>query len=242
MKEYGSTLRGILLVLALSCFALALCWTVGPLFVDDDPDIAHLAPLLLLPTSLLASAVGLDSDQYALNLAVFFGPLLLAQWMFLRPRAGWKIHLSETGRPMKTAVVAAAFMAMMLSFGAFALVAELFGFWNDVVDDDPTVFVVALTLALWLAWAVVFHFHWRKGTRFQQLEAMARGLIVGSLLELVVAAGVFAWKTDEDDCFCLRGSYVGLVFSATVMIWAFGPGLILLFLREARYARRAPQS
>ena len=107
MKEYGSTLRRILLVLALSCFALALCWIVGPLFVDDDPDSAHLAPLLLLPTSQLASAVGFDWDQYALSLAVIFGPLLLAQWMFLRPRAGWKIHLSETGRPMKTAVVAA---------------------------------------------------------------------------------------------------------------------------------------
>ncbi len=31
------------------------------------------------------------------------------------------------------------------------------------------------------------------------------------------------------------GSYAGLVLGATVMIWAFGPGLLFLFLREARY-------
>ncbi len=71
---------------------------------------------------------------------------------------------------------------------------------------------------------------------------MARGLIVGSVLELLVASGVFVWKSDEDSCWCARGSYVGLVFGATVMIWAFGPGLVLVFFREARYHRKAGPS
>jgi hypothetical protein len=69
---------------------------------------------------------------------------------------------------------------------------------------------------------------------------MARGLIIGSVLELIVAAGVFIWKTDEDNCWCARGSYTGLVFGATVMIWAFGPGLLFLFLREQAYRRPPP--
>jgi hypothetical protein len=50
---------------------------------------------------------------------------------------------------------------------------------------------------------------------------------------------VYVWKTDEDDCWCARGSYTALVFSATVMLWAFGPGLLFLFLREARYRRHS---
>jgi hypothetical protein len=35
-------------------------------------------------------------------------------------------------------------------------------------------------------------------------------------------------------------SYTGLVFGATVMIWAFGPGLLFLFLREQGYRRPPP--
>lgn len=31
---------------------------------------------------------------------------------------------------------------------------------------------------------------------------------------------------------CARGSYTGIVFGATVLIWAFGPALLPLFLRQ----------
>jgi hypothetical protein len=208
---------------------------------DADQDV-RLAPIGLLPISWLAEILDPESNSYLAQLALFLGTLLVTQWMFLRPRQGFHLRLAETGRPLKTAVFAAAFMAMMISFGGFALLAEIVGVWDDVAGGEDWELLVVLNLVLWLAWAVVFHFHWRKGTRFQQLEGMARSLIRGSLLELIVAAGVFVWKTDEEDCYCVRGSYVGLVFSATVMIWAFGPGLRFLFLREARYTRRLPHS
>ncbi len=231
----------MLLVSALLCLIAGLWWTVGPfLSGNDDRGAERLAPVALLPTTWFGDYAGLEND--AGNVALFFGSLLLAQWMLLRPRSGWKIRLTETGRPLKTAVVAAAFMAMMLSSGATAVLMELVGVWDDVGSDENWELLIAGNLALWLLWGIVFHFHWRNGTRFQQLRAMARGLIIGSLLELIVAAGVFAWKTDEENCYCFRGSYVGLVFGATVMIWSFGPGLILLFLREARYAERIRQS
>jgi hypothetical protein len=233
--------RGMLLIAALLCFAAGLWWILSPLLFDVEDWEARLVPVTLLPPSWVASSVGLEPD-YAGTLALFFGTLLLAQWMFLRPRRNWKIRMAETGRPLTTAVAAAAFMAMMLSFGAFAVLAEIFGIWDDVVNDDWWQSLVGINLVLWLLWAVVFHFRWKNGTRFDQLEAMVKGLITGSALELVVAAGVFVWKTDEEDCYCARGSYVGLVFAGTVLLWAFGPGLLFLFLREARYVRKAPQS
>ncbi len=225
------------------CLIAGLWWTVGPfLSGDDDRGTERLAPVALLPTSWLGDYLGLDSDNGAGHLSLFFGSLLLTQWMFLRPRTGFRIRMADTGRPLTTAVVAAAFMAMMLSSGAAALLMELVGVWDAVAGDENWELLVGGNLALWLLWAVVFRFHWKNGTRFQQLQAMARGLIIGSFLELIVAAGVFVWKTDEENCYCVRGSYVGLVFGATVMIWAFGPGLILLFLREARYAEKIRQS
>jgi len=230
--------RWVLLVLALICFAAGLWWIAGPLLYGDaDEGTTRTA----LPLGLLTGLTGLDSDPlYRVHLALFVGALLLTEWMFLRPRRGWAVRLSESARPMRTAVAAAALMAMMLSLGGIATLLELVGLWDDVIDEDRWVAVTVSTWIVWVLWAGVFYAFWRKGTRFEQLRQMAHGLIVGSLLELVVAAGVFIWKSDDDNCWCARGSYAGLVFGATVMIWAFGPGLLFLFLRQSRYHRADP--
>ncbi len=224
-------LRWLLLVLALTCFAAGLWWMVGPLLYGDvDEGSLRAAPLALL--------TGSDSDTlYWIHLGFFLGMLLLSQLMFLRPRQGWSVRLAETARPMRTAVLAAALMAMMLSLAWIATLLELLGVWNDALEGERWVAVVVSVWMLWFLWAAVFYVYWRESTRFEQLRTMAHGLIVGSILELFVATGVFVWKSDDDNCWCVRGSYTGLVFGATVMIWAFGPGLLFLFLREARYHR-----
>lgn len=242
MSGYSTTwLRWALLVLALACLAAGLVWLSAPMLsADGDEGTERIVPFLLLPTAYVAALFELDSDSatYKLQLAVLLGVLLLTQWMFLRPRRGWKVRMAATARPMKTAVAAAAFMAMMLSLGAMGVLLELGDLWNEILDHEDWAGPIALALTLlWLLWAMVFYAYWRKGTRLQQLRTVARGLIVGSILELVVAAGVFLWKEDPHDCWCARGSYAGLVFGATVMLWAFGPGLVFLFLREARFHR-----
>jgi hypothetical protein len=59
-----------------------------------------------------------------------------------------------------------------------------------------------------------------------------KGLIGGSILELFVSIPILV--AQEDDCYCAKGSYAGLVFGITVLLWAFGPGVYLLYLREKR--------
>jgi hypothetical protein len=112
---------------------------------------------------------------------------------------------------------------------------ELIELSDDAIDNEWVVPVAATVV--WIGWAVVFYAYWKKSTRFDQLRTMANRLMVGSVLELFVATGVFVLKPDSENCWCARGSYAGLVFGATVMIWAFGPGLVFLFLREKGYRR-----
>ena len=181
-------LRWGLLVLALICLAAGLWWIAGPLLYGDaDEGTTRTA----LPLGLLTGLTELDSDMlwYWIHLALFLGALLLTQWMFLLPRQGWTVRLSESARPMRTAVVAAAFLAMMLSLGGIATLLELVGLWDDVIDDDRWVAVTVSAWIVWVLWAGVFYAFWRKGTRFEQLRTMAHGLIVGSILELFVATG-----------------------------------------------------
>jgi hypothetical protein len=59
---------------------------------------------------------------------------------------------------------------------------------------------------------------------------LIRGLIAGSVLELFVAVPIYA--TRQEECYCARGSYAGLVFGTTILLWAFGPGVFLLFVKE----------
>ena len=92
-------------------------------------------------------------------------------------------------------------------------------------------------LAVWAIWAAVFFVYWRSGDRYTQWTRIIRALVAGSFLELFVATGVYVWNPHKEECYCARGSYTGLVFGGTVLLWAFGPGIILLFLRE-RYRRQ----
>ena len=103
----------------------------------------------------------------------------------------------------------------------------------------PRIWPVASAMVIsWLLWAVVFGIYWRRGNRADQLGRMLRGLMGGSILELLVATPVHVLVGSKDHCYCERGSYTGLVLGGTVLLWTFGPGLVLLFLREKE--RRSP--
>ncbi len=131
-------LRWILLVLALICLAAALWWLAAPLVWDIEDGKMRIVPWRFLPTAFLNIFVELDSEssEYAANVAGFLGVLLVAQWMFLRPRRGFRLRLGETARPMRSAVVAAAFLAMMLTVGGIATLLELADLWNSALETE----------------------------------------------------------------------------------------------------------
>lgn len=111
---------------------------------------------------------------------------------------------------------------------------------SSTAPDDAQFRVWPGLLAIGIAWAVwVFLFwrYWKAGDRYTQLTRMIRGLLVGSILEVFVATAVHAFTYRRDDCYCCRGSYTGLVFGGTVLLWVFGPGIVLLYKRE-KYRQR----
>ena len=62
-------------------------------------------------------------------------------------------------------------------------------------------------------------------------------MIVGSVLEVFIAVPVHVWAARQRECYCCRGTYTTLVLAGTVLLWAFGPGIILLYWRE-KYRRQ----
>ena len=246
MKKFdiGYPLRWILLLSALIClitglFGIGDYWLKEVIEIDTPLFFVWWLIFLLSPFDDIDIIESIDLETSGV---LFVGLILLAQWLFLRPRREWRTRLTESGRPMRTAVAVAAFMAMLLSVGLLLTLLEIYSsdgygwemFGDDWRSDRPRNRFYGICLGVWAVWALVFYILWQQAERFVQLRNMIHGLIAGSFLELFVAIGVYAWNRQDDDCFCKRGSYNGLVFGATVMIWAFGPGLILLFLKKQR--------
>lgn len=241
----ANRLRWWLLIVGLAFELAAIGWILLPyLFEILNLDL-HANWAGLLGTPLVVPVPGLDFESaHLISALVVIGLLLLAQWVFLRPGRLLPIRLTAQGRPLKSAVMVAAAMAMLLTLGAFALLLELFGVWKRFLspeDYDPAWTSVggiwAGMLGVWAIWTALFYRYWRDGDRYTQLGRVVRALIAGSFVEAVVSAPVQAFASKENDCYCERGSYTTLICAGAVLFWAFGPGIALLFLRE--HYRRA---
>lgn len=174
--------------------------------------------------------------NYTINLILVLGIVLLAQWAFLRPGKKFGIRMLTEGRPLKTSVFAAALMACLLTTGAVALILEIPDWWQPLQGDEDDwlnpVIILSVMAIIWGVWTCIFWRYWKQGDRYTQLGKMIRGLIAGSMLEVMIAVPVHIWAARQRDCYCCRGTYTTLVLAGTVLIWAFGPGIILLYWRE----------
>lgn len=184
----------------------------------------------LLGTPVALVTVITNSDHGSMwDGAVLLGIVLVAQWAFLRPCRGLTISLTKQGRPMTLAILAAAMMAMFLTLGLLATLLECLQWWGEWTHEHVWMMWTGMAV-VWAVWAVVFAKYWRDGDRYTQLSRMIRGLLAGSVLNVIVATPVHSLSAK--DCYCARGSYTGLILGGTVIFWLFGPGIVLLFLRE----------
>jgi hypothetical protein len=232
-QKVACRLRWVLLVLWILCLAAGCLYVfgvIGKAGIMGTPAIAIFG--LFFP-----SGENVDKLFYVFSL-IYIGLFVMTQWLFLSPSQMWKIKVKPSGRPMKRAAVGAAFAVTLVSIGLLYSVMDLFS--DKVVIDmgspseaKPALLRYAfllIPLALWCFWSVIFCVYWRQSDSYTWAGRVIRGLIAGSVLELIVAVPIYA--TRQETCYCARGSYAGLVFGGTVLLWAFGPGILILFVRE----------
>jgi hypothetical protein len=232
-QNIACRLRHIILVVGILFTIAGIIWAILPLLLSNAEDFAG-----LFGTVLILNQLATDSElAYGINVAIVIGLLLLAQWAFLRPGKGWTIRMATVGRPLKTSIFAAGVIAMLLTVGFVALLLELPNWWEGImgVDSYWGIICVWITmLFIWGIWSWIFFVYWRQGDRYTQSGRMIRGLVAGSILEIIIAVPVHIWATRQRECYCCRGTYTTLILAATVLIWAFGPGIVLLYMREKR--------
>lgn len=139
---------------------------------------------------------------------------------------------------------------MMLAAGILLLVmvgGMTAALWETLGDTDwlntqawPWAAFLAGVILLWAAWSALFAcFSWRA----EPLTAAGRllkFLVAGSILELLVAVPTHILARHRDHCCGGFGTFWGLAAGVSVMLAAFGPGVLLLYVKRYRQVRGFP--
>ena len=148
------------------------------------------------------------------------------------------------GRPVKHRHVIWPLLAAMVMLGLMAsamwlAVAETLD--NTQWATDATWPAAAgVTFAMWLIWLLIFPFY--VGVREPRtfMSRLARMLLAGSILELLIAVPAHVIARVRDYCCAGFGTFVGLAAGLSVMLLAFGPAVFFLLLRRVQSLRRLP--
>ncbi len=195
--------------------------------------------------------------QSIIFLLVFFGTQVLFLW------GGGRINLKGKSagfwRKCVSIVIASGLFAV-LSIGMISTVLEMFdrmvgtgsirntpltafftakSLWNFTKFEKE--YILHLLIGVWIVWLVIGFVALRGLDRKTALSRLVAVLLVGSWIEFVVALPVdIAIRRRAADCPCETGSWIALLFSIPVLLWAIGPGLFLLYLYEVRMERAKP--
>jgi len=91
----------------------------------------------------------------------------------------------------------------------------------------------------WLAWSIIFFLKYRDTERYRTMKGLISRMITGSLLELLAAIPSHLIVSRRPGCFVGMMTAAGIAGGIMVILWAFGPGVILLFLHQKRKAELA---
>ena len=187
--------------------------------------------LLALYLALIMSLGGIDllggGGRFAVMVVVLtFG----SQALFLfgsgkleltRPIRGWRLIVP--------AAVAALMLAILIGSTVMALW-ELF-----YLEDDWVIPAwLALVTVSWIAWGVLLFNFCRDRERFAIIERLTGLLFAGSLATLLVSIPAHIIVSRRPGCFVGLFTALGIASGVYVMLWSFGPAILLLFFSEKR--------
>lgn len=184
-----------------------------------------------------------SQDTLIIRLMLFL--YFFSQWLFLRPGRHFLFKMANDPRPMKLSIALLAVVMTVTTMGMVFCLIEILHIEMGVSEffSDMGVGFFYFSIALsWFLWAVFFYWRWRVCSinRYTALARILRTCFAGTLLELITSLCAYATLKDPEDCYCARGSYIGICFGCTLLLWLFGPGVAMLFIyeRQKRLYRR----
>lgn len=128
--------------------------------------------------------------------------------------------------------IIAAVLLLLLMVGAMYLAVGEFLANTEGVDESTTTIVFCVMGAFWLLWTFLFGFYCGNREPKTFMSRLVKSLLAGSILELLVAVPTHVIARVRDYCCAGFGTFWGLATGLSVMLFAFGPGVFMLFVRR----------
>ena len=138
-----------------------------------------------------------------------------------RPIRGWRLIIP--------AVVAGLMLAILIGGAGLAL-SELFYLDGEWVS----VGLFALVALSWIVWSLLLFIYCQGWERFAVVERLTRLIFASSLATLLVSIPAHIIVSRRPGCFVGIATAMGIASGIYVMLWSFGPAIMLLFFREKR--------
>jgi hypothetical protein len=150
------------------------------------------------------------------------------------------IQLSRN-RPVKRrswlalAVVAGLMMGLLIFAAVISIVSAVH---LDRVDEAELYAACTLGFVGWFVWGVIF-FTYAVHHQSTAFTRIIDKLIAGSIAELLVAVPCHVYVRQQDHCCASGVTFLGIATGLAVLLFAFGPGVFLLFVKRARRLQQA---
>ena len=165
--------------------------------------------------------------------------LVVAQAGFLAGAPHFTWPRPRHRRSMIVSKIFAAALAALLTFGFGATMVSALELMRGTkaftsLDGRLLIFISA---GLWIGWSVLFLLIWTSEW-LPQFRRLYKWIVGGTILELLVTIPVDVQIRKRANCYCNEGTFFAMVIGVTVLIWSFGPGIVLLYFTR-RMQRRA---
>lgn len=178
------------------------------------------------------------SDEVNTSLLICIGIMFASQSLFILGAGTIQLCRPIRRRRLVLPVIVSAAMLTLLFCGLIAAMAELFDFEQSIA---PSVFW-ALVAMSWIGWGVLLFNYARNTPRYAVLSRFSRMLFAGSLAELLATVPAHLIVIRRPGCLVGLATMLGIAAGLSVMIFSFGPMIVVLFLRPLYSAEKAAGS
>lgn len=182
--------------------------------------------------------LGIDDDLWGFLLTCL-GIVFVTQAFFIFGSGTIQLCKPLRRRRLLLPLVASGAMFAMLALGLFLAMVELFRIEGQMSDEVLQASFFGVLLLSWLIWGVLLFVYARNWQRYQVMSRIARMLFAGSLLELLATVPSHVIVIRRPGCFVGILTMLGIIAGLNVMLFSFGPMLVVLFLRPRYRSEKA---
>lgn len=167
---------------------------------------------------------------------IVIGVFSLSQFLFLRVPVRVATRRPVSRQSIWLPVIISGFWFGCLALGGSASLIELVKGFDK--GFNPFL-IMGITLASWLVWIIVFFLTTRTTEPKKSIAWQTRGLLGGSILELLIAVPSHVVARGRSECCAGLMTFVGITMGISVMLLSFGPAVFLLYHARWRHLKSA---